>query len=726
MPTPIQENPTREIFLHLDTWMQVVFYIVSFLAIGVFLYGFWRRFKKYRRGRSENRFDQLPRRIGRAFKTILLNSSVRKRERFGGLAHSLILWGFILLFIGTCIVALDHDVLRFFDIKLLQGTFYLWFSLVLDLAGIAFIIGLVMMIWRRMVMKPRALDYKRADEHGGNYDRSSFVTDDMIFVWLLLFIAVTGYAVEGMRISQDFPEFERWSPVGWVTASMFASTSEGFRYDAHLWSWWIHAIAVLLFVAYIPFSKMMHIITDAANLVFVDERAGRRLPALPPGKPAAGEAGEPAKKPAPAMGYSGITDFTWKELLDFDACTKCGRCHVACPANAAGTSLSPRDLILDLRTFANHALDTPEWLEQKFTDGSQWPAVAAGSALDVSVADQVIRQETLWSCTTCMACMEACPVGIEHLTSIVQMRRHLVDKGSVDDNLQGALESFGEYGNSFSQSPKKRSRWTKGLSFKVKDARKEPVDYLWFVGDFASYDPRIQVLSRLVAETFQGASVDFGILHDGERNAGNDVRRIGEEGLFEMLAEENAEALDKAEFNQIVTTDPHTLNALRNEYPDIGQEHKVLHYSNLLEQLLHEGKLEVKQPLAHKVTYHDPCYLARYNGEISAPRAVMRAIGLELHDMPRCGANTFCCGAGGGRIWMDTSNEQKRTSEQRIEEALALGDIRYFVTACPKDYTMYTDAVKSLGVADKLEVKDLIELVAEAVAAPEPAASEAG
>jgi len=713
-------NPTREIFWHLDTWMQVAFYVTSLVAIGVFLYGFWRRLAKYRRGRRENRFDRLPRRIWRALKTILLNTTVRKRERFGGLAHSLILWGFVLLFIGTCIVALDHDVLRFFDVKLLQGTFYLWFSLVLDLAGMVFIVGLLMMIWRRMVMKPKALDYARADQHDGNYDRSSFVTDDMIFVWLLLFIAVTGYAVEALRISQEFAEFERWSPIGWAMASMLGAASDGFRYDGHLWSWWVHAISVLLFVAYIPFSKMMHIVTDAANLVFVDDRAGRRLPALPPGKPVASADGQEPKNPAPVMGYTSITDFTWKELLDFDACTKCGRCHVACPANAAGTSLSPRDLILDLRTFANRALGTPELLEQKFTSGSNWPSASADTALSVSVPEQVIRQETLWSCTTCMACMEVCPVGIEHLTSIVQMRRHLVDKGALDDNLQGALESFGEYGNSFGQSPKKRSRWTKGLSFKVKDARKEPVDYLWFVGDFASYDPRIQALSRLVAETFHGASVDFGILHDGERNAGNDVRRVGEEGLFEMLAEENLAALEKAEFEQIVTTDPHTLNALRNEYPDLGQQYAVLHYSNLLEQLLRDGRLEVTRPLGYKVTYHDPCYLARYNGEISAPRAVMRAIGLDLHDMPRCGANTFCCGAGGGRIWMDTSNEQKRTSEQRIEEALELGDIRYFVTACPKDYTMYTDAIKSLGVADKIEVKDLIELVAEAIAAAEP------
>ena len=271
-------EPTREIFMNLATWAQVAFYVAGGVAILVFVYGFWRRYRKYRKGRPAERFNQLGRRLGRAFVTILSNSTVRKRERFGGLAHTFILWGFLILFIGTCIVALDHDVLRFFDMKLLKGTFYLWFSLILDLFGLLFIAGLIMMIWRRKVMKPRALDYQRADDHGGHdkYDRSGFVTDDMIFVWLLLFIGVTGYLVEGLRISQTMPEFEKWSPVGWVIASGFSGLGTSTLVEAHLWSWWIHGIAVLVFVAYIPFSKMMHIVTDIANLTFTNPDAAKK------------------------------------------------------------------------------------------------------------------------------------------------------------------------------------------------------------------------------------------------------------------------------------------------------------------------------------------------------------------------------------------------------------------------------------------------------------------
>ncbi len=709
----MNQVPTREIFLHFSLWMQLVFYAVAGIASLIFLYGFFRRVQKYRRGRKVNRFDNLGKRIARAVKTIAAQSTVRKRDNFAGIAHFLIFWGFTFLFIGTTIVAIDHDILRFFDISILQGTFYLIFSFVLDIWGLLFLVGLVLMAVRRYIMKPPQLDYTRADDQNGKYDRSGFVTDDTIFLFLLFVIGVTGFLIEGFRIAENMPEFERWSPVGWWLAGMFSGMDAASLISWHKWMWWIHAIFVMFFIAYIPYSKVMHIFTDTANLIFYDDMAARRLPPLPDPEPAEGK-----KNALPPMGYTTITDFTWKELLDFDACTKCGRCHAACPANAAGTTLSPRDLILDLRTFSNEVLTPKEWFKQKFFKGSKWPLVngtSADEALKIDVPLKVIRPETLWSCTTCMACVENCPVGIEHLTSIVQMRRHLVDIGELDDNLQNALMSLGDYGNSFGQSPKARAKWTKGLSFKIKDARKEKVEYLWYVGDFASFDPRLQKISQKVAEVMHAAGVDFGILYDAEKTAGNDVRRVGEEGLYEMLVEDNIATLKKAKFQKIFTTDPHTLNTLRNEYPEFGAEYPVEHYSSLLLSLIQSGRLPIKKKLGYKVTYHDPCYLARYNRVINAPREVMKAIGLELHEMPRCGVNTFCCGAGGGRIWMDTSNEKKRTSEQRIEEALSLGDIQYFITCCPKDYTMYTDAVKASGNEGKIEVKDLIEFVAEAL-----------
>jgi Fe-S oxidoreductase len=285
----------------------------------------------------------------------------------------------------------------------------------------------------------------------------------------------------------------------------------------------------------------------------------------------------------------------------------------------------------------------------------------------------------------------------------------------VEPGLQTAFTSLAKQGNSFGQSARARAKWTDGLPTPIVDARTQDVDWLWFVGDFASFDVRVQEATRLVARVLQAAGVDFGILYEGERNAGNDVRRAGEEGLFEVLAEHNVGQLSRARFRRIVTTDPHTLNTLKHEYPDFGGEYEAWHYSQLLSALLRDGHLTVARPLGRRVTYHDPCYLARYSAVTAAPREVLAAIGAELVEMPRNGANTFCCGAGGGRIWMDDSGLRERPSEQRMREAAALARVTDFVTACPKDLTMYTAATKATGLDDRLVVSDLIELVAHVI-----------
>jgi len=699
------EVPTREIFRHFPFALQLLFYLIATGAGLAFLYGFYRRIRKYRRGRPVQRLDHLGARLRRAAAIIAKNSTVWHRDPYAGLSHTFIFWGFVVLFIGTVIVFIDHDIVRFVGLHLLQGTFYLGFSVALDIFGAIFLVGLLLMMLRRSFRRLPQLDYKRADPRNGRYDRSGYQWDDRIFLGLLFLIGLTGFLIEGFRIAADRPAFEVWSPVGWALADL----SDALRLTAaanqwHLGFWWVHAVLVMVFIAYVPFSKAMHMLVDMVNLVFTDDLAARRLPALT----AASDGEEPD-----SIGYRKLLDFTWKELLDLDACTRCGRCHVACPANAAGTTLSPRDLILDLRTYADSTIGVSEWFRQKFGPQSRWPANGNG---DVDVAKDLIGPKTLWACTACMACIEACPVGIEHLTHIVQMRRHLVDEGIMDDNLQTALMNLGDYGNSFGQPERGRGKWTQGLPFKVKDARKEPVDYLWYVGDYASFDPRLQEISRAVARVLHRAGVDFGILYEGEKNSGNDVRRVGEEGLFEMLVEDNVATLKRAKFKEIFTTDPHTLNTLRHEYPEFGADYTVYHHTALLSLLIDEGKLKFSRRLGYRVTYHDPCYLARYNRETDAPRRVMEALGLELLEMPRCRANTFCCGAGGGRIWMDDSDMRERPSEMRIKEALSLDGVQLFITACPKDYTMYTDAVKTSGNEGKIVVRDIVELVEEAMA----------
>ena len=454
-------------------------------------------------------------------------------------------------------------------------------------------------------------------------------------------------------------------------------------------NWWIHGIAALAFIAAIPWSKAKHLIAVLGSLAVRDAQALRRLP-----KPREAPAGAEVEGEAePPVGIAAMAEFSWKDLLNFDACTRCGRCHEACPATAAGAPLSPRDLILDLRAEASRL------------GGGGAPLV--GGTIDV---------ETLWACRSCGACMEICPVGIEHPPMIVQMRRRLVEEGEMEPQLRETLDTIASRGNSFGESPRARGNWTEGLDFPVKDVRKEPAERLWFVGDYASYDPRNQAVSRTVARLFRAGGLDFGLLYDGERTAGNDVRRVGEEGLYESLAEHNLAAMAAAErFSEIVTTDPHSYNTIHNEYPDFGEAAPIRHYTAVLAELLESGSLQVVKPLGKRVTLHDPCHLGRLNGKYDDPRRVLAAIGCELVEMPRCRDNSFCCGAGGGRIWMADPVGKEKPSENRMHEAASLGSLDAFVVCCPKDMTMFEDARKTSGHEADFEVRDLAELVAEAV-----------
>ncbi len=693
--------PAREVFRHFPAALIAVFYVLAALAVAVAGWGLWLRLRKYLHGRPAGRGDALGRRLLGVAGALGAHTTLGKRNASVGLAHAGIFWGFGVLFIGTLIIMIDYDMVRLVNPawRFWKGTFYLWYSLGLDVLGLAFVVGLAAMMLRRWLARPAALCYARPDRPPAAYHRSGYVIDDRLFLWLLFWIGVTGYVVEGLRIAADRPPFESWSVAGWQIANLFGAlglTSVKAN-RLHLWSWWVHGVLALGFIAYVPYSKAIHMLVDGVNLLFRDDLAGKRLPAVP----------ETATTP----GYQSLSDFTWKELLDLDACTKCGRCHVACPARAAGAPLSPRDLILELREQAELTLGGRSWLherQERSTDG-----VVTGT---------VIRAETLWACTTCRACVEACPVGIEHVPLIVQMRRRLVSDGTLDGTLQGALEKLGRYGNSFGQSERNRARWTQGLPFKIKDARKEAVDYLWFVGDYASYDPALQQLTRGVARAFHRAGLDFGILYEAERNSGNDVRRAGEEGLFQLLAEKNTAALAKARFKAIVTTDPHSYNTLKFEYPGLGAPYPVTHYTEVLLALMRAGLLPVERKLDGVVTYHDPCYLSRYTGVLDAPREMLVTLGLTLVEMPRNRQNSFCCGAGGGRIWMgDTRTPGVPTAaEQRIAEALGIPGVRYFVVACPKDVTMYRDAVKTGGFEGRIEVKEIVELLEEALTVETP------
>lgn len=642
-------------------------YIVMGLGIILFLVRFYQRARLWRGiGRAEVRWDQLPTRVWRLIKYAILQVKVL-RQKYPGFMHIFLAWGFFIFALGTALATIDAD---FF--KILQGNFYLGFKLVLDAFTLLFLVGAGMAIYRRFIRRPDRLTLDRG------------------FTWSLIavtLIVLAGWGIESFRLAVEKPSWALWSPLGWLLAQVWIATgaSQAALLNWHLGFWIFHLLLVAFTIATLPVGTLLHTLTGPLNVFFskLDRPTGRLAPI-------------PQSAKGEALYASTLRDLTWKQLLDGDACTECGRCQDACPAFAAGKPLSPKQVILGVRGALRQ---TGPGLLNKQT---QAPALIG----------EKITDEILWSCTTCGACVAECPVLIEHIDTIVDLRRYLVIEGRMDAELQGALENLGRYGNSFGQSERMRARWTQPIQPPLKDARREQVEYLWFVGDYASYSPSLTEITQKTAEVFRKAGLDFGIMFDSERNSGNDVRRVGEEGLFEMLMEKNTQAFDKCKFQTLLTTDPHTYNSLKNEYPAVdGKARPVIHYAELLDQLITSGKLKFTKKLGYKVTYHDPCYLGRYNGIYDAPRRVIEATGCELIEMPRSRDCSACCGAGGGRIWMAEGEMKERPSESRIREAVNLGTVNSFITACPKDVTMFRDAVKTTGNEQKIEVRDLIELV---------------
>jgi Fe-S oxidoreductase/nitrate reductase gamma subunit len=684
-----------------------LFYVLACAAVATFGYGVYVQVRKYRRGVPVAFSGELLARFKAMLGTVLTHRTIARRDRMAGGAHRLIFYGFLLLFLGTATITLDYDILGpLFGVHFWHGKFYLGFSLVLDVAGVLLTAGLIYMMYRRGWLRPPKLDYARPDRQPADpdYDRSAYRREDWAFLWTLVVIAATGYFLEAARLvwladKPDIWDTRWWSPAGAVLAEGLRAAGMTNTGGAalRLELWWFHGLLALVFIALIPFTKVKHIFTAAGSLMLRDPLAAQRLPRVP----------EEEKR----VGAQYITDFSWKQLLNLDACTKCGRCHEACPARATGAPLSPRDVILSLREFANKTLssaDLPPEVE-----------------LDVhGKGPGQVAMETLWACRTCMACVEVCPVAIEHVPVIVQMRRKLVEEGQMDPQLKKTLQTIHKTGNSFGESKRKRAAWTKALPFPVKDARKEPVDVLWFVGDYASFDPRNQKVTQGFASLLHEAGVNYGILYEGESNAGNDVRRVGEEGLYETLAAANVKAMAGAAFKSIVTTDPHSFNTIRNEYPDFGGRYEIQHYTTLVLKLLQEGRVKLARKLGLRVTFHDPCHLGRFNKGYEAPRDILRLLGCELVEMGRCRANSFCCGAGGGRIWIPDPVGADKPAHNRMREAAAIPGLQVYVVSCPKDLTMFEDALKTTGNEGKFVVRELIELLREALeqeqAAPTP------
>jgi Fe-S oxidoreductase len=605
-------------------------YAILWLCTLISFFLFGRRVFRYvqtlRAARNEPRWDHIPKRL-KLFIIDVLGQRKLLREKVIGIAHFLIFWAFV-FFAASFFWNLVKGLFPFLPIPYADEVGVMAGALLVS--GILGLAALVVAAIRRYLFPPEGL------EKSG---------DATLILSLIAMVIIS--SLIGQWAKPNAPS---------VTLAM----------------WWVHMIVVLGFLAYLPYSKHLHLLASPFGVLFGTLQSG----GIPP----------------PSEGASFRDDFTWRQLFSGLACAECGRCERACPAFQSGEPLSPKVLMHHFKELVR----TPVLVR----DGD-------------GVIGNQIQQEEIWACRTCLACMDRCPVSNEHIPILVEMRRWLVSQGSLDAHLQGTLVNLTRYSNSFGASPRARAKWTQSLDFKPKDARKEAVEYLWFVGDYASFDPRLQPVAQATARVFRDAGLDFGILYDGENNSGNDVRRVGEEGLFDMLREKNKQSFGKATYQRMVTTDPHSFQALKNEYGN--KNGHVLHYTQLVDQLFENGKLSARRSLGVSATYHDPCYLGRYNGVYDAPRRVLKRLGVNLIEMPRNRADSYCCGAGGGRIWMeDAPGSKERPAESRVREAAGLPGVGTLVVSCPKDLVMFQDALKTTGLEEKLVVKDLMELVEQA------------
>jgi Fe-S oxidoreductase/nitrate reductase gamma subunit len=676
--------PIREIYWNISgyNWMYIFFAI----TMAIFIYGCYKKFQILKLGRSQDRSQP----IGERIKLVLIHALGHKKilnEKFAGIFHSFIFYGFILLFIGTLLVMVE----KYLGIKIMHLQSFHYYKFILDMAGLLAIIGILMAMYRRYVVKPEGLDNKN---------------DDAVALVLILVILVTGFFISGTRLAANpvAPELLVYTPVALVFSKIFgALTSDvGTLTALHKSFWWFHMLMAFAFIAYIPYSKLFHMISSTMNQYWqnLENKAALSMINL-------------EDESAESFGVSKLEDFTWKDLFDTEACTRCGRCQDNCPAHLTGKPLSPKELVQSIKGHLEE--NAPRLLAAKAAAGGETGEEAAAAAEASEEARQligeVIDEEVIWSCTTCGSCQEQCPVFVEHVPKVMEMRRHLVlDQGEMSAEAQLALTNMERHGNPWGVGKTTRRDWCKDLDVPTIDENGEP-DVLYWVGCAGSFDGRNQKVAAAFVKVMKEAGVNFSILGNDEMCCGDSARRLGNEYLYQSLAETNIEMLNELGIKKIVTPCPHCLNALKNEYPQMGGNYEVVHHSQFILDLIKAGKIKLENPLAETVVYHDSCYLGRYNDIYHQPREILKAIPqTSLKEMERNLGKSFCCGAGGGRMWMEETIGE-RINITRVEQALETG-ASYLVTGCPFCITMMDDGVKAKEKDEQVCTRDIAELVA--------------
>lgn len=672
------------------TTRSIVFSLVLLCAFGFFAFSIRRLILFLRIGKPDERFDKP---WGRVKKTLVVAIAQSKilREPVAGAMHALIFWGFLVL-LTAVLESLGEGLLHGFSFRFL-GRLYEPLAFMQDMFAGLVVVAVLVALYRRYIVRPKRLEI----EGHGQLDAVL-----ILVMILLIMVSMLGQNATRMILDGGVPSGGRFLSA--AVRPLFVSFAQS---TVNTWFeifWWTHIAVVLLFLNYLPYSKHLHVLTSIPNVYFSSSKPRGAL------NPINLEAENVEK-----FGANDVEDLTWKQLLDGYTCTECGRCTAACPANTTGKILSPRKIIMDIR----------ERLEEKgpILAGRRKEAITEShdqkQIVEKTLLHNYITPQELFACTTCMACVQECPVNIEHVDAIVDMRRSLV---LMESNFPPEVQVvFRNLENNFSPwafPASSRADWAEGMDVpRLSDS--PDAEVLFWVGCAGAYDARYKKVTQAFARVMRQAGVKFAILGVEEKCTGDSARRLGNEYLAQILMKENIATLNNHKVKTIVTACPHCFNTLRNEYPQFGGNYTVLHHTDFIVKLLGEGKIKITREEAARITYHDSCYLGRYNDVYDQPREILESIpGLDLVEMKRSRSKGFCCGAGGGRMWME-ENEGKRVNIERTEEALSVKpDV--IGTACPFCMTMITDGVKAKEAAEQVVVKDVAEILYEALQDGEP------
>ena len=632
----------RDIFQHLPLPFVIAWYVIGVITAILFITGIRRHVRAWRQGRAEKISGTPLSRLGRLVYVGMAQAKVLNKKYNGTM----------------------HVLISIIGLLLLLGMFFPILEDVVGYLALLFGMGLIL------------LEYKRLRATGPPLETA---WEDSFVYGAIVAMAVSGFLMMGVNTWA-------WdSPVGEILSPLFEPLGPKVLVELYPSLFLIHSALVFSLIAYIPNSRLIHLITSPLNAYYTPITVKGEL-TTPFDLKQMMETGNFDVK----VGATEINDFTWRQKLGFDACTLCVRCSDACPAKASGTKLSPMHLILKLKNLELQSPNTARRLHGETVD-----------------------PEELWACTTCRACVEECPVVIQHVEAIYDMRRHLMAEGKVDKKKRDLITFLTNVGNTYGLPSMDRMKWADGLDIKLWGQELEQ-EFLYWVGCAGSYDTRNQMVSRALVKIMKAAQVSFGVLGNDEKCNCEVARRVGEEGRYQQTAMELIEMMNKRGVKKIVTQCPHCYNTFKNEYPRFGGKFEVIHHTQLIAKLLRDGRLKLKKGIEQTVTYHDPCYLGRYNDEYEAPRAIIRTLSPgRFAELPRSRTKSFCCGGGGGNTWY-TVEAQKKCSVIRIEEAQQLApDV--LAAACPYCISMFEDASKVLGTSEKMPIRDIAELVAEAL-----------